>query len=136
MVNEATLKLIKEFEGVRLKAYPDPATGGEPWTIGVGHTGGVKRGDVITMEQSDAFLRDDLKEAQQAVDNLHFNLTENQYGALVSFTFNTGPGNLRKLAGQGIAAIPARLLLFNHANGKVMKGLTRRRQAERALFLS
>lgn len=134
MVNPATLALIQSFEGIRLAAYPDPGTGGDPWTIGYGHTLGVRRGQVITREQATEFLIADLGTAERAVDHLGFQLNENQRGALVSFTFNAGAGNLQKLASHGLAAIPNRLLLFNHAAGKVMAGLTRRRQAEKALW--
>lgn len=134
-VNKATIDLIKEFEGVKLRAYPDPGTGGEPWTIGVGHTGGVKRGDVITMAQAEAFLREDLEEAVAAVERFAPGLNDNQFGALVSFTFNTGAGNLRKLLSKGIKRVPERLGLFVYANRKALRGLVRRRAAERALFL-
>ncbi|MDO8682413.1 MAG: lysozyme, partial [Armatimonadota bacterium] len=62
------LRFIMEFEGCVLAAYPDPATGGEPWTIGVGHTGGVQPGDTCTEEQALAWLRDDAGTAERCVN--------------------------------------------------------------------
>lgn len=135
MVNNETLDLIKSFEGLRLRAYPDPATGGKPWTIGYGHTKGVKPGQKITREQAEAFLLEDLRQSERDVDSLGLYLTANQYGSLVSFAFNLGRSNLRKLASKGIPHIADRLLMFDHAAGKVLAGLTRRRKAERKLFL-
>lgn len=135
MVNNETLDLIKSFEGLRLRAYPDPATGGKPITIGWGHTKGVKLGQKITREQAEAFLLEDLLQSERDVDSLGLYLTANQYGSLVSFRFNAGMGNLRKLVSKGIPHIADRLLMFDHAAGKVLAGLTRRRKAERKLFL-
>lgn len=134
-VNAATLSLIESFEGCRLTAYQDSV---HVWTIGYGHTRGVKPGQTITQQQAEQFLRDDLSLAEADVRALakRFNLTlnENQFGALVSFTFNLGAGNLRKLLSHGMEAIPQRILLFDHAGGKALAGLTRRRQAEAKLF--
>ncbi|PHM58412.1 lysozyme [Xenorhabdus hominickii] len=59
-ISENGLRFIQQWEGLKLKAYPDPATGGIPWTIGYGHTKGVKKGDVITEQQAEDFLHDDL----------------------------------------------------------------------------
>lgn len=133
--NQAGIDLVASFEGLRLKAYPDPASGGAPWTIGYGHTKGVKPGQSITKEQAEAFLRDDLAAAEKDVERLDLRLTDNQFAALGSFTFNLGAGNLRQLVKRGLGSVPARMLLFNHGGGKVMPGLTRRREAERDLFL-
>ena len=74
--------------------------------------------------------------AEAGVNKLSLTLTDNQFAALVSFTFNLGAGNLNKLMSHGLAAAADRILLFDHAGGKVLAGLTRRRQAERALFLT
>jgi lysozyme len=74
--------------------------------------------------------------AEAAVNRLGMTLTDNQFAALVSFTFNLGAGNLNKVMKNGLAAVPDRILLFDHAGGKVLPGLTRRRQAERALYLT
>jgi len=137
-VNNATLALIKSFEGCALQVYLDPV---KIPTVGVGHVvrpeDNLQVGDTITQAQADEFLQEDLQSAETDVDNLvDDELTENQRGALVSFTFNAGAGNLRKLMKDGLEAVPARLLLFNHAGGKVLRGLTRRRQAEAKLFLT
>ena len=131
--NEAGLQLIESFEGLRLNSYQDSVG---VWTIGYGHTQGVKPGQTITQQQAQAFLQQDLGVAESAVNKLGLTLTDNQFAALVSFTFNLGGGNLNKLLSQGLAAAPDRILLFDHAGGRVLPGLTRRRQAERALFLT
>lgn len=131
--NQAGLQLIESFEGLRLTSYQDSVG---VWTIGYGHTLGVGPGQTITQPQAQAFLQQDLQIAEAGVNRLGLNLTDNQFAALVSFTFNLGAGNLNKLMSQGLAAAPDRMLLFDHAGGKVLPGLTRRRQAERALFLT
>ena len=131
--NEAGLQLIESFEGLRLNSYQDSVG---VWTIGYGHTQGVQPGQTITQQQAQAFLQQDLGVAEAAVNKLGLTLTDNQFAALVSFTFNLGAGNLNKLLSQGLAAAPDRILLFDHAGGRVLPGLTRRRQAERALFLT
>jgi lysozyme len=134
--NQAGIDLIASFEGLRLKAYPDPGTGGDPWTIGYGHTKDVNKGDTCTQAQAEEWLREDLSDAEDAVNGLGIEMTENQFSALVSFTFNCGAGNLRKLMNQGIKAVPQRILKWDKAAGKVMLGLIRRRRAEQQLFLS
>ena len=144
--NQAALDLIKEFEGWRANAYPDPATGAEPWTVGYGHTTAagppkVYKGLSITKEQGEAILKADLIAVENTVlKAVKVPLTANQFGALVSFTYNVGGGNLRKstllkkvnlgdFAGAG-----NEFAKWNKAAGKVMAGLTRRRQAEALLF--
>ena len=131
--NQAGLQLIESFEGLRLNSYQDSVG---VWTIGYGHTQGVKQGQTITQQQAQAFLQQDLSVAEAAVNRLGLTLTDNQFAALVSFTFNLGAGNLNKLMKNGLAAVPDRILLFDHAGGRALPGLTRRRQAERALYLT
>jgi lysozyme len=132
-INSRGLQLIEQFEGLRLNAYDD-STG--VWTIGYGHTKDVHEGQTITREQAESFLRDDLQVAESAVESaVPDTLTNNQFAALVSFTFNLGAGNLHQLLKRGLALVPGRILLFDHAAGRVMSGLTRRRKAERELFL-
>lgn len=132
--------LIKSFEGLRLQAYPDPATGGEPWTIGYGHTSGVKRGDVITEAVADAFLLTDLARFEKSVNRLFPTTTQNQFDALVSLCFNVGEGNLegstiRKKHNAGdYAGARGEFARWNKAAGKEMAGLTRRRAAEALLY--
>ena len=129
------VSLIKQFEGCRLKAYKCPAG---VWTIGYGHTAGVKEGDTITQEIADAYLRNDLAKYEKAVMDYnsiyHFN--QNQFDALVSFTYNCGVGNLKNLTQSGkrtLAQISVKLLLYNKAGGVVLRGLQRRRVAEKEL---
>ena len=135
--------LIKEFEGCKLEAYPDPATHGEPITIGVGHTGGVKLGDVITQEQADEYLVNDVAYSAKAVNQMvAVSITQNEFDALCSFAFNLGIGNLRnstllrKLNSGDKNNAANQFLVWNMAGGRLMAGLTRRREAERTLFLT
>jgi lysozyme len=139
----ACLSIIKEFEGVRLKAYPDPATKGPPITIGVGHTGPeVRLGLVWTEAQVDAALKADLLRFTVSLRALlgAAKTTQHQFDAMLSLAFNIGPGNFAKssvlknhIAGK-YAAAAAAFALWNKAAGKVMPGLTRRRAAEAALY--
>lgn len=134
--------LIRKCEGEKLTAYPDPATHGAPWTIGVGHTGpDVHAGMTITKAQSQALLEGDCLKAEIAIHNaVTVALTQNQFDALVCFVVNVGCGNFRsstllKLLNQGKYADVAReFARWNKAAGKVMAGLTARRAAEAALF--
>ena len=135
--------LIKEFEGCKLEAYPDPASGGEPWTIGVGSTTGVHKGMVITQEQADEYLVNDVAYSAKAVNQMvSGKITQNQFDALVSFAFNLGTGNLRnstllkKLNKDDFENAANEFLKWDMASGHQMAGLTRRRKAERALFLT
>ena len=135
--------LIKKFEGCKLEAYPDPGTGAEPITIGVGHTGGVKLGDVITQEQADEYLVNDVAHAANAVNQMvAVSITQGEFDALCSFAFNLGVGNLRsstllrKLNSGDKNSAANQFLVWNMANGRVMAGLTHRREAERTLFLT
>ena len=135
-ISSKGVSLIKQFEGCRLKAYKCPAG---VWTIGYGHTTGVKDGDTITQQTADEYLRNDLATYEKTVlkyDSIyHFN--QNQFDALVSFTFNCGAGNLKNLTQSGkhtIAQISAKLPLYNKARGVVLRGLQRRRAAEKELF--
>ena len=141
--NDKGLALLKEFEGCRLKAYPDPGTGGEPWTIGYGHIGGVNEGDVITQSQADSLLAADLAHLSAQVDAaLTVELTDNQFSSLVCFAYNVGIGNLRNsmllhLVNQGqLTAAAGQFERWDRAAGHIMPGLLRRRQAEKALFLA
>lgn len=136
-ISDKGLNLIKEFEGCRLTAYQDSVG---VWTIGYGHTKGVRSGQTITQAQADDYLRSDVSGAERTVsayENLyHYN--QDQFDALVSFTFNCGAGNFRKLIDNGkrpLNVIAEKILLYNKAGGKELKGLTRRRHAEHDLFL-
>lgn len=141
--SENLFNMVKEFEGFRANAYPDPGTGGEPWTIGYGHTGGVRRGDVCDEAQADYWLRQDVKTAVSAVqDYVAVPVNQNQFDALVDFVYNVGSGNfakstlLKKLNAGDYEGAANEFPRWNKAGGKVMAGLTRRREAEKALFLT
>lgn len=139
-IGSAGLALIKSFEGLRLNAYPDPATGGEPVTIGYGHTGGVKLGTTISEPVAEQFLRADLARFEAAVARLAPETTQNQFDALVSFAFNLGEGNLasstllRKHNAGDYAGAAQEFVRWSNANGKRMQGLFRRREAEAELY--
>lgn len=89
-ISQLGVSLIKRYESLRLKAYRCPAG---IWTIGYGHTGNVKPGDVITVEVAVSLLMHDIKPAEEVVNRLCPNVNQNQFDALVSFVFNAGEGN-------------------------------------------
>lgn len=133
--------LIEAFEGLFLHAYQDSVG---VWTIGYGHTsaaGGlaVNPGMTITREQADEMLADDLSRVEQNVEScIHVPLQQYEFDALVSFDFNTGSlrkGSIDDKINQGKKqAAMNTLLLYNHAGGNVLAGLTRRRHAEKLMF--
>jgi lysozyme len=136
-------RIIRESEGLRLKAYPDPASGGVPWTIGYGHTRNVRPGQTCTIEQAEAWLAEDMADAYRVIDSaVTVPLTEKQRDALCSFVFNLGgralqKSTLLKLLNAGdYTGSAAQFPRWNKAAGKPMRGLTIRRGKERALFLS
>ncbi|WP_302811421.1 glycoside hydrolase family protein [Roseburia hominis] len=136
-IGQAGLALIKQYEGCRLAAYRCAAG---VWTIGYGHTAGVHSGMTITQARADAYLQQDIAKFEGYVNNPAYvpiteQLNQNQFDALVSFAFNLGAGNLRKLCkGRTAAQIALAMPSYNKAAGKVLAGLTRRRKAEQALF--
>ena len=133
-----TLNKIAEFEGIRLKAYK-PVAAERYWTIGIGHYGAdVTEGMTITRERAFELFRQDIQKYEQAVEkNVSLKLSQPQFDALVSFTYNCGAGNLRKLVlGRDYQQIADAILLYNKGSGKVLPGLTRRRKWEHDLFLS
>ena len=141
--SENGIELIKNSEGCALKAYPDPGTGGRPWTIGYGHTHKVSNGDVITQAQAEQFLRDDLQLIYITIEtSVKVPLNQNQFDALCSFIFNVGGGHfakstlLKKLNAGDYAGAAEELLRWNKAAGKVLPGLLKRRSAEYRLFLA
>ena len=137
-ISQEGIDLIKRFEGCRLKAYKALPTEKE-FTIGYGHYGSdVKEGMVITQKQADDLLVKDLErfEGYVASATKHLSLNINEFSALVSFTYNCGPGNLKRLvAERNTDQIANMIMSFNHAGGKELAGLTKRRKAERELFL-
>lgn len=128
------ITLIKKFEGCRLKAYKDAI---DVLTIGYGHTGGVKEGQTISQEFAEELLKEDLTKFERHVERYTpFAMNQNQFDALVSFAFNCGSGNLKKLVtGRTPEQVAEKILEYNRAGGKVLAGLTKRRKAERELFL-
>lgn len=141
--SQAGIDLITAHEGCVLHAYPDPATGGWPYTIGFGSTRNVQPGMVITHDQAVERLKEDLEDSERTITRLvTAQLDQHQFDALVSFVFNVGAGNftkstlLKKLNAHDFAGASQEFLKFTRAAGKVMKGLTIRREAERRLFLS
>lgn len=137
-INRDGLELIKSFEGCKLKAYICPAG---VLTIGFGSTGShVKPGMVITMDQAEELLRSDLRRFEDYAAAKCAPATDNQFSALVSFAFNLGEGaldksTLRRLHLEGnYEAAAGQFARWNKAGGKVLSGLTRRREAEAALY--
>jgi lysozyme len=136
------IALIKSAEGLRLKAYPDPGTGGLPWTIGYGSTSGVTRNMVITEAQAEQMLEEDLVRFERIVERaVRVPVNQGQFDALVSFTYNVGEGNftkstlLRKLNAGDAAGASEQFSRWVNAAGKVLPGLVKRRAAECAMFL-
>ena len=147
--------IAKEREGLRLKAYPDPGSGGAPWTIGYGHTEGVRQGDTCTIEQAEAWFQEDWAKAEAIVlAAVTVKLSPQQLDALTSFVFNVGRGKkdvkdgfvelrngqpstmLRKINAGDFIGAAAQFDLWTKAAGRVMSGLVIRRKKEKALFLS
>jgi len=137
------LHLTEQFEGLRLTAYPDPGTGGAPWTIGYGHTGpDVHPGLTITQQQAENLLATDIQTASDAVNRLvKYELTQEEFDALVDFTYNCGAGNLqastllKKVNAGDMVGASKEFAKWNLANGHVLQGLVKRRQEEMRLFL-
>jgi GH24 family phage-related lysozyme (muramidase) len=145
-INQATINLVKEFEGCKLEAYQDIVG---VWTIGYGTTEGAglgvvpKPGMKITQEEAELLLMAGLKKfAEQIKPKFMRQVNDNQFGALLSLAYNIGPSAFSRSSalmmvneGQFIKAADA-IRLWNKAGGKMNKGLVRRREAERTLFLT
>lgn len=133
------INLIKKYEGCRLTAYKCPAN---VWTIGYGHTKGVKSGMKITQAQAEAYLKSDLATYEDAVNEyVKVPINQNQFDALVSFSFNCGTDALKtstllnRLNKRDYSGAANEFLRWNKANGKVLNGLVKRRTEERSSFL-
>lgn len=139
-------KIIRDFEGHSLKAYPDPVTKGDPWTISWGLTGSwVKPGLVISTEESQKRFMEYISNFCKEIDKLlkpASPLSKNQYVAILSLAWNIGTGNLskstllKKTNAGDLKGAADEFLKWNKAGGKEIKGLTRRRAAEREFFLT
>lgn len=135
-INNEGLSIIKESEGLSLKAYKCPSG---VWTIGYGHTGkDVKKGMEITKEKATELLRKDIERFERNVSHYDklYNFTSNEFSALVSFTYNIGSiAGLTKAGTRSKEQIANKMLEYCYANGKKLNGLYTRRQKERRLFM-
>lgn len=134
------IALIKEFEGLRLKAYLCP---GGVWTIGYGHTACVKPGMVISEAQAEEYLKADLISFERYLNGLGLALNQNQFDALISLIYNIGIGNFQKSTLLRKARINANdnsimdeFLRWVYSKGRVLPGLQRRRLREMKLYFS
>lgn len=135
--------LVKHFESLRLTAYPDPATGGKPWTLGWGHTQGVHQGDECSSADAERLFQLDWALANAAVWSYctgPYSLYE--LDAMTSFVFNVGAealhhSTLRRLLldGRPKEEVVREFLKWDRAGGRVLHGLDLRRRAECLLFL-
>lgn len=139
-VSDKGIDMICFFEGFRAKAYKCPAG---IWTIGYGHTKGVKSGDIITKEQGVKYLREDVAFAEKYVNNLGVCETQGQFDALVDFVFNLGSSALKnstllkKIKNKASdSEICKQFRRWVYAGGKKLTGLVRRREAECELWIS
>lgn len=140
-ISSKGVRLIVTFEGCHLEAYKCPAG---KWTIGYGHTKGVKPGQRLKSEkEARELLRKDLKQYEgyvnKAVEDkkIGFKLNQNQFDALTSFVYNLGYENLLQLVtNRDEGTIAEKMLYYYHAGGKELEGLKRRREAEQKLFLT
>ena len=137
--SDKALDLIRQFEGLRLAAYKCPA--GVP-TIGYGTTRGVKMGMTVTKDEAEKLLQAEVTPFSDRINKLvKVRRNQNQFDALVSFVYNVGSGafadsTMLKLINQNLLDDAAnQFIRWNRANGEVLPGLTRRRMAERDLFL-
>ena len=137
-ISEDGIALIKRFEGVCLEAYLDSV---RVWTIGYGHTQGVKEGDTCTADQANEWLKEDVHRAENCVaQSVSVDLTQGEFDACVSFIFNLGCGaflgsTLLRLINDGrMDDAAAQFVRWSHAGGVQVAGLVKRREAEAALF--
>ncbi len=133
-------ELLKRFEGLRLTAYQCSAG---VWTIGYGHTKGVKEGDVITEAEAESMLTEDVQDAESTVNWQGLEINQNQFDALVCFVFNLGAGNFKKSAllkkikeNPNDPTIEAEFQKWINAGGKPVAGLRNRRTAEAQLYFA
>ena len=137
-ISEEGKELIKKFEGCKLTAYKCSAG---VWTLAYGRTKDVKEFDTCTQEQAEIWLEEELPVyAAYVSDAVHVPLEQNEFDALVAWTYNLGSTNLNnstmlKVLNAGDKQdVPAQMKRWNKAGGKVLEGLVRRREAEAALF--
>lgn len=145
-VNAETIEHVEKWEGFKASAYPDPGSrDGKPVTLGFGQTRRngkpIQLGETITREEAREWLVKELNRVGLVVDAaVKVPLTDNQFGALVSFTYNVGDGAfksstlLKKLNAGDYASVPAQLARWSKNDGKTMQGLVNRRAAEAGLW--
>lgn len=133
-------KLIKHYEGLRLKAYQCAAG---VWTIGYGHTAKVKKSDTITEYEADRLLQEDVKESYNVVNSVvKVPMTQGQFDAMTSFVFNLGSGAfkastlLKKVNREDYVGASQEFSRWVFAGNKKLPGLVKRREAERIMFLT
>ncbi len=139
--SEKGFDLIRKYEGLRFAAYVCP---GGKLTIGYGHTGpDVYEGWKIDAEEANELLEHDVERFERSVNEMvHVPMTQGMFDALISFSFNLGAGSLKgstllkKLNADDREAAADEFLKWNKAGGKVLAGLTARRESERELFLA
>lgn len=148
LISQNGVDFIKGFEGLSLEAYIDThdQNGAPIYAIGYGHRYDagppkVTPGMSVTLPEAERILKQDLVPYEAAVNRcVHVPLTQNQFDALTSFAYNAGPGSLKQLVADSglnegvMSKVPAALLHYNTSQGKVLNGLTRRREAEGVLF--
>ena len=143
LVSVTGVALVMNHEGLRTTAYPDPGTGGAPWTICYGHTRGVRPGDRATPSQCESWLRDDLRVAEAGIRRLvRVPLSQPEYDAYTSFIFNAGEPNfqrstmLRKLNAGDRRGACNEFAKWVYANKRKLNGLIKRRYEEQTLCLT
>jgi len=139
VISAEGIALIKKFEGCELTSYQDSVG---VWTIGFGHTKGVKRGMIVTQAEASRMLEDELTEYEGYInDYIKVDLEQHQFDALVAWVYNLGPTNLKKstllkeLNSGSFRNVPKEIRRWNKAGGRVLNGLIRRREAEALLFM-
>lgn len=147
-ISDRGLVLIERFEGFKADAYPDPGTGGNPWTIGIGTTRypdghRVRPGDHVTHAQAKEYLLHDLAWVEECINHcVHVQLSQNQYDSLCSFIYNMGcrafekSTLLRRLNAGKYEEAAEEFPKWVHAGGHVLRGLVTRRLEEHDIFLS
>ena len=138
-ISNSGLSLIKQHEGCRLKAYKDSVG---VWTIGWGNTSHAKAGMIITQQQAETFLKEDIVPVERVLNGMGINYTQNQFDALTSWIFNLGIGNFKSstmykyiVARKPDLEITDQMVKWVNAGGKPLIGLKKRRVAEANMFL-
>lgn len=149
-ISSIGLNLTKISEGFRAQAYPDPATGGAPWTIGYGRAYGVNQGDTCTEAQAEQWLLEDVSQDARYLDTyVKVQMTQGQYDALADFLYNIGPGRAGQRDGLIFLRNGNHSSLLNYVNSNLpdlaalefpkwanppLPGLVIRRNREQQLF--